>query len=151
MDDNGDFFRIPRYKALAIFSFLLLLILFFNYSDPPLLTWDVSVRQLTENMDYFEGKDVIVKRRLIKETGKDEVFIWDFDKSSSIRVLIPRGSLGRCRSCKVITLGGISYLRSERYIEAEWIHLHKRYFWRMYFSPLALFVVFFYLHKEKVI
>lgn len=141
-------------KRLIPYLFLLLIILLVIYAintAPSILRKDTSIAKLEKNMDYYEGKEIILGIIPIEQVKEKSIIISDWDKKNKVEVSLSDAPGEELKSGAIVTVAGTSYLRSKGYVEAREIHVHENYFWRMYLSPIGLIFLLFLLHRDRVI
>ncbi len=138
------------------FLSLLLIIVLVVYAigtNQYILRKDTSIAKLKENMDYYEGEEIILGIIPLEEVDEKSITVSDWNEKSKVEVSTANTTKidGELKSGDIITILGTSYLKSKGYIEAKDVNVHKNYFWRMYLSPAGLIFLLILMHRERIV
>ncbi len=143
--------NIDRFISALSLLLILVLLVYAIVNSPSILRKDTSIAKLEKNMDYYEGKEIILVIMPIEEVKEKSIIISDWDKKSKVEVSLADAPGVELKSGDIVTVVGTSYLKSKGYVEAREIHIHENYFLRMYISPIGLVFLLLLMHRDRII
>lgn len=143
--------NVDRFISALSLLLILVLLVYAIATSPYILRKDTSIAKLEKNMDYYEGKDIILSIVPLEQVKEKSIIISDWDKKSRVEVSLADAPGEEFKSGAIVTVAGISYLKTKGYVEASEIHVHENYFLRMYVSPIGLAFLMLLMHRDRII